>query len=142
MTALTDLPLELLEEVLVRLDDVRDVGAVAKTCTKMRSAAHLGTVWIRRCKRDFHLAVKSENSSTSDEESSVRVFYQVVLHRLGRFLGPLSRPSLDYYSGLYQLVHDGRLGLVCYQWQPPSPGGGMDKPMRLRRMFRIEARRV
>ena len=41
------------------------------------------------------------------------------------------------YSGLYQLVHDGKLGLLCLQWVPPPPRMGLQLPMTLQKFFSV-----
>ena len=130
-----DLPPEIIGEVVSRLS-ANDTESLASTCSYLRDAACANALWIRRCKEDFGVrvepAVAEENGA-----GSVFAFYLLILDNLGPFLGPLKRKNLEYYSGLYQLVHDGKLGLLCLQWVPPPPRLGLQLPMNLQKFFSV-----
>ena len=130
-----DLPPEIVGEVVARLS-AKDVESLASTSSYFRDAACANALWIRRCKDDFGVkvdpAVAEENGA-----GSVYAFYLLILDNLGQFLGPLKRKNLEHYSGLYQLVHDGKLGVLCLQWVPPPPRLGLQLPMNLQKFFSV-----
>ena len=132
---LTDLPPEIVGEIVARLS-ARDVDSLASTCSYLRDAACANALWIRRCKRDFGVKV-DPGVAEENGTGSVFAFYLLILDELGPFLGPLKRKNLEYYSGLYQLVHDGKLGLLCLQWVPPPPRMGLQLPMTLQKFFSV-----
>ena len=109
---------------------------MASTCSYLRDAASANALWIRRCKADFGVKVDPGVAEESGA-GSVFAFYLLIMDELGPFLGPLKRKNLEYYSGLYQLVHDGKLGLLCLQWVPPPPRLGLQLPMTLQKFFSV-----
>ena len=39
--------------------------------------------------------------------------------------------GISYHGAMFQLVHDGGLGLTCYDWVPPTVSKGVQHPMSL-----------
>ena len=132
---LTDLPPEVIGEIVARAS-AKDVESLASTCSYLRDTACANALWIRRCKNDFGIEV-DPRVAEENGIGSVHAFYILILDNLGPFLGPLKRKNLEHYGGLYQLVHDGKLGLHCLQWVPPPPNLGLKLPMKLRPFLAI-----
>ena len=132
--SLCDLPPELIGEMVIRMS-VTDIGSLAGTCSYIRDATYTNVVWIRRCKKDFGIIIDPLVAEEAGR-GSVWAFYSLLLHPFGSFLGPLrevrdvtigesqyrfsaissvSDPdeSLIRYGSMFQLVHDGSLGLAC-----------------------------
>ena len=138
--SLTDLPPEMIGEIVLRTD-AGDVDSMVRAHPYLRDAACDNTVWIRRCLDDFAVRV---DRAVAEEMGpcSVYAFYQLILRNSGPYLGPLQRSNLPQYSGLYQLVHDGGLGLVCLEWLPPTPKDGVRAPMRLIKFYSVALTRA
>lgn len=138
--SLTDLPPELIGEIVLRMS-AADVDTMVCTHPYLRNAACANTVWIRRCLDDFGVKV---DRAVAEETGpcSVYAFYQLILRNSGPYLGPLQRSNLPQYSGLFQLVHDGGLGLVCLEWLPPPPKDGVRAPMRLIKFYSVTLARA
>ena len=138
--SLTDLPPEMIGEIVLRTD-AADVDSMVRAHPYLRYAACDNAVWIRRCLDDFAVRV---DRAVAEEMGpcSVYAFYQLILRNSGPYLGPLQRNNLPHYSGLYQLVHDGGLGLVCLEWLPPPPKDGVRSPMRLIKFYSVALTRA
>ena len=138
--SLTDLPPELIGEIVLRMS-AADVDTMVCTHPYLRNAACANTVWIKRCLDDFGVRVERAVAEETGP-CSVYAFYQLILRNSGPYLGPLQRSNLPQYSGLYQLVHDGGLGLVCLEWLPPTPKDGVRAPMRLIKFYSVTLTRA
>ena len=138
--SLTDLPPELIGEIVLRMS-AADVDTMVCTHPYLRNAACANMVWIRRCLDDYGVKV---DRAVAEETGpcSVYAFYQLILRNSGPYLGPLQRSNLPQYSGLFQLVHDGGLGLVCLEWLPPPPKDGVRSPMRLIQFYSVTLARA
>lgn len=138
--SLTDLPPELIGEIVLRMS-AADVDTMVCTHPYLRDAACANPVWIKRCLDDFGVRV---DRAVAEETGpcSVYAFYQLILRNSGPYLGPLQRSNLPQYSGLFQLVHDGGLGLVCLEWLPPPPKDGVRSPMRLNQFYSVTLARA
>jgi hypothetical protein len=134
---LYDLPLEVLEEILVRLrpEDMPNISATSK---KLMFATKLETVWIRRCKYDYGFKVDGRGK----EEGAVKAFYQLILHQHGASLGLLHRTNFGSYSGIYQMVYNGHLGLLCLKWMLPYTASMFMGPMTMKKFFRVDVEKV
>ena len=138
--SITDLPPELIGEIVLRMS-AADVDTMVCTHPYLRNAACANPVWIKRCLDDFGVRV---DRAVAEETGpcSVYAFYQLILRNSGPYLGPLQRSNLPQYSGLFQLVHDGGLGLVCLEWLPPPPKDGVRSPMRLIKFYSVTLTRA
>ena len=141
--SLCELPPEVIEEIVMRMGR-SDIQSLAETCTYFRDSVYANIMWIKRCKREFGIKIEPSVAEKAGK-GSVFAFYRLILEHYGPFLGPLRHtncrmrtsgidldPELEY-GAMFQLVHDGQLGLVCYEWVPPASDMGVEQPMSLLR---------
>ena len=125
-----DLPPEIIVEIVMRMSG-SDIHSLAETSVYIRNAVYANITWIRRCKREFDIEVDPSKAEEAGE-GSVCSFYLQILQPFGPFLGPLKITNVKkHYGGMFQLVHDGGLGLTCYEWVPPTVMKGVQNPMSL-----------
>ena len=146
--SLCDLPPELIWEIVMRIGE-SDIGSLAGTCSYIRDAAYDNIVWIRRCKKDFDMQIDPLVAKEAGR-GSVWAFYSLILRKFGPFLGPLKQTSghseadghSNHHGAMFQLVHDGGLGLICYDWVPPRVSKGVQQPMSLLHYGSVTLERV
>ena len=115
----------------------------------IRDAAYDNIVWIRRCKKDFDMQIDPLVAKEAGR-GSVWAFYSLILRKFGPFLGPLKQTSgpseadghSNHHGAMFQLVHDGGLGLICYDWVPPRVSKGVQQPMSLLHYGSVTLERV
>nr|XP_058969121.1 F-box only protein 31-like [Pocillopora verrucosa] len=107
-----------------------DLGTVAKTCQRFRSATYIDQIWQHICVRDYGVS-----SLDQWNVSSFRELYIIVLHKYGCLLG-VWKCNINPYGGLVHIkVYPGKIEAVDCR-APFDPD--IKSPLRPKVMFDIK----